>query len=58
LGVTDDPASLRRYCATVTILGMTESHYARSFENGKSIALCLALHPSLQTLWPQEKLYI
>jgi Dolichyl-phosphate-mannose-protein mannosyltransferase len=58
LNVTDDPTGLRRYCATVTVLGMTESPYARSFENGKAVALCLALHPPLQTIWAKQKLFI
>jgi len=56
--ITDDPGELRKYCASVSVLAVTNARYARSFENGKAIALCLGLHPPLETLWPQQKLLI
>jgi Dolichyl-phosphate-mannose-protein mannosyltransferase len=43
---------LRSYCADVHVLGTTESPFAMSFENGKSIAFCRGLKTPLATLWP------
>ncbi len=46
------PERMRPHCTSMTALGTTQSRYARSFENGKTIALCRSLHPGLTTLWP------
>jgi len=58
LRVQNQPEALRPYCASMTVLGTTESPYARGFENGKTIAFCRGLHPSLSTLWPDLKVII
>jgi hypothetical protein len=58
LRVQVHPERLRPYCASMTVLGTTESPYARGFENGKTIAFCRGLHPSLSTLWPGLKIII
>ena len=50
--VQTDPAVLRPYCARMTVLGTTHSRYAREFENGRAIALCRSVHPSLEALRP------
>ena len=53
-----DPERLRPYCAELVVLGTTHARYARDFENGKTIALCRGLHPSLSAIWPTLKRYI
>jgi 4-amino-4-deoxy-L-arabinose transferase-like glycosyltransferase len=58
LRVQFHPERLRPYCASMTVLGTTESPYARDFENGKTIAFCRGLHPSLSTIWPGLKIII
>jgi hypothetical protein len=58
LTVQNDPERLQRYCARVTVLGTTASRYARDFENGKAIAFCRGLHPTLEKLWPSLKIFI
>jgi hypothetical protein len=58
LRITSDVPSMRPYCASVQLLGITGSTYARSFENGKAIAFCDRVHPQLQTLWPLQKMFI
>jgi len=35
-----------------------QSRYARSFENGKSIAFCRNVHSSLSKLWPSSRWFI
>ncbi|UAK25489.1 ArnT family glycosyltransferase [Sphingomonas nostoxanthinifaciens] len=57
LSIQDDMAGLRPYCRKATLLGTTGSRYAMVFENGKVIALCEGVKPSLADLWPQLKLY-
>lgn len=57
LSIQDDMAGLRPYCRKATLLGTTGSRYAMAFENGKVIALCEGVKPSLGNLWPQLKLY-
>jgi hypothetical protein len=49
---------MRPYCTSLSVLGVTASRYARSFEKGRAIALCLSVHPPLQTLWPKVKMFI
>jgi hypothetical protein len=55
LDVDSDTRGLAEHCAQVKIFGMTASPYARSFENGQTIALCRGVHPSLEKLWPAQK---
>jgi hypothetical protein len=55
LRVQAHPEDLRPYCASMVVLGTTESRYARAFENGNVIALCRGVHPSLAALWPRLK---
>ncbi len=43
---------LRPFCRTTILVSQTFSPYARGFENGKAIALCLGLHPALRKLFP------
>jgi 4-amino-4-deoxy-L-arabinose transferase-like glycosyltransferase len=57
LSIQNDMAGLRPYCRKATLLGTTGSRYAMAFENGKVIALCEGVKPSLGDLWPQLKLY-
>ena len=52
LRVQNDPDKLRPYCARMHVIATTASTYARAFENGKAIAFCRGLHPSLAQLWP------
>ncbi len=52
LRVQFNPERLRPYCAQMTIVGTTDSHYARDFENGRTIAVCRGMHPDLETVWP------
>lgn len=49
---------LKPYCAQMQVLGTTHSRYARSFENGKAIAFCRDVHPSLSTLWSSFRLFV
>lgn len=58
LRVQSHPDRLRPFCVEMTMLGTTQSRYARSFENGKAIAFCRKVHPSLSTLWPSLRLFI
>ncbi len=58
LRVQFHPDRLRPHCAEMTVLGTTQPLYARSFENGKVIAFCRNVHPSLPTLWPSLRLFI
>ncbi|MGH7727388.1 MAG: glycosyltransferase family 39 protein [Vulcanimicrobiaceae bacterium] len=58
VSIQDDPASLRPYCERVRVMGITRSRYARDFENGKTIAFCRGVHPSLATLWPKLNHFI
>ncbi len=58
LTVQTDVAQLRPYCDRVDVLGETRSRYARDFENGRAIALCIGVHPPLATLWPRLKRFI
>ena len=55
LVVTDDPDGLRPYCRETRVLGTTHSPLAMASENGKAIALCRGLSPSLKALWPRLK---
>lgn len=57
LVVQDDPAALRPYCRQIIVLGTTRSRYAMAYENGKTIALCRGVTPSIAALWPQLKHY-
>ncbi|MGP7795630.1 ArnT family glycosyltransferase [Sphingomonas sp. CLY1604] len=57
LSIQDDMAGLRPHCRKATLLGVTGSRYAMAFENGKVIALCEGVTPSLGDLWPQLELY-
>lgn len=57
LVIQDDLDALRPYCRQVTQLGTTWSRYAMAYENGKVIALCRGVTPSLATLWPEIKNY-
>ena len=58
LTVVNDVAQLRPYCDSVHVVGETRSRYARDFENGRAIAVCLGQHPPLASLWPQLKVFI
>jgi len=58
LRVQSHPDKLKPYCAVMTVLGTTKSRYARSFENGKAIAFCRNVHPSLLKLWPSLRSFI
>jgi 4-amino-4-deoxy-L-arabinose transferase-like glycosyltransferase len=53
--VQSHPERLRPYCREMTVFRTTQSPYARDFENGKAIAFCRGLHPSLATIWPSLK---
>ncbi|WP_191229191.1 ArnT family glycosyltransferase [Aurantiacibacter xanthus] len=57
LSIEHNPEDMRPYCEQVIVLGKTWSRYAMPHENGKSIALCRGVKPSLGELWPQLKLY-
>ncbi len=57
LSIQNDLTDVRPYCDSVTLLGRTWSRYAMSYENGKVIALCRGVKPSLVRLWPQLKHY-
>jgi hypothetical protein len=48
---------LRPHCGDVRVLGTTFSPYAMGYENGKAIAFCRDLKPSLPSLWPVLKNY-
>jgi len=52
LRVQTHPERLRPYCTQVHVFGVTQSEYARTFENGRTIAYCRGLHPALSQLWP------
>jgi 4-amino-4-deoxy-L-arabinose transferase-like glycosyltransferase len=58
LRVQNNPEQLRPYCAQMRVITTTSSTYARAFENGKSIAYCRGIHPSLAQLWPDLKFLI
>jgi 4-amino-4-deoxy-L-arabinose transferase-like glycosyltransferase len=58
ISVVDDPAGLRPYCASVTVLGITRATFARGFENGRSLAFCRGLRVSLAADWPKIKHFI
>lgn len=58
LRIQSHPERLRPYCKQMTELGTTRSRYARGFENGRTIAYCRGLHPSLPTIWPALKLLL
>ncbi len=58
LRVQSNPERLRPYCAQMRELGTTRSRYARGLENGKTIAFCRGVHPSLATIWPSFKVFI
>ena len=58
LRIQDHPERLRPYCGRMVVLGSTRARYARAFENGKIIAFCSDLRPSLDKLWPEFKRYI
>jgi 4-amino-4-deoxy-L-arabinose transferase-like glycosyltransferase len=58
LRVQSNPERFRPYCAQMRELGTTQSRYARGLENGKTIAFCRRVHPSLATLWPSFKVFI
>jgi hypothetical protein len=53
--VQDDMEGLKPYCRQAIQLGTTWSPYAMAYENGKVIALCRGVTPSLATLWPETK---
>ncbi|MET3471787.1 4-amino-4-deoxy-L-arabinose transferase-like glycosyltransferase [Novosphingobium sp. 1529] len=55
LSVQDDLAAMQPYCRKVTLLGQTWSRYAMAYENGKVIALCENVKPSLTEMWPDLK---
>ena len=57
LVVQGDIERLRPYCHETIVLGTTYSPLAMAHENGKAIALCRGVHPSLRELWPQTKNY-
>ena len=44
------PERLRPYCRRTTVVGTTQSFYARDFENGRTIAFCEGLHPRYAAL--------
>lgn len=52
-----DIEDLADYCTSIRVLGKTFSRYAMPYENGKTIALCSAIHPTLGELWPLVKNY-
>lgn len=54
LRVQRHPERLRPYCTSMRVIGTTQAQYARSFENGLTIAYCAGLHPSLASMWPEE----
>jgi hypothetical protein len=58
LRVQDNPERLQPYCAQMTVVATTSSRYARDFENGKAIAFCRGLHPSIDAIWPSLKIFI
>ena len=58
LRVQNNLERLRPYCSSTTVVAVTHARYARGFENGKAIAFCRGLHPSLATLWPELKRFI
>lgn len=58
LRVQNDAEKLRPYCAQLRILATTASTYARAFENGKAIAFCAGIHPTLARLWPDLEFLI
>lgn len=55
LVVQGDVNALRPYCTDVQVFGRTYSPYAMADENGKVIALCRNVHPSIEELWPRLK---
>jgi 4-amino-4-deoxy-L-arabinose transferase-like glycosyltransferase len=57
LRVQRNPERLHKHCDDVRVLGTTFSPFAMGYENGKSIAFCRNLKPSLATLWPDLKNY-
>jgi hypothetical protein len=57
LTVEGDMEGLKPHCRRATLLGTTWSPYAMTFENGKIIAFCEGVKPSLPTLWPELKNY-
>ena len=58
LRIQRNPERLRPYCARTIVLGTTQETYGRLFENGKTIAFCQGVHPSLTKLWPGLKEFI
>jgi hypothetical protein len=57
LSIQNDLAAMQPYCREVIPLGTTGSRFAMAFENGKVIALCRGVEPSLDRLWPALKNY-
>lgn len=57
LVIQESVADLEPSCGKVTVLGTTSSAYAMAYENGKAIALCEAVKPPLESLWPMIKNY-
>jgi 4-amino-4-deoxy-L-arabinose transferase-like glycosyltransferase len=53
----ESPASLRRFCSDVRVLGLASSPYAMPYENAVTFTYCAGLRPSLATLWPHVKFY-
>jgi hypothetical protein len=58
LVVQNSPGQPRPYSTATTLLGTTESLYARSFENGKAIVYCRGLKISLKREWTDERVLI
>ena len=52
LRVQFQPEKLRPYCERMRVVDVTRSPHARGFENGRAIAFCGGLHPSLSAIWP------
>jgi hypothetical protein len=53
----DTPASLRRFCTDLRVLGTASSRYAMPYENEVTFTYCGGVRPSLAALWPTVKFY-
>jgi len=53
----DAPATMRRYCGDVRVLGAASSRYAMPYENAVTFTYCAGIRPSLAALWPRVKFY-
>ncbi len=57
LVVQDHPERLSPYCQETTVLAITASPDAMSYENGKAIVFCRGLRVDIRAIWPQLKAY-